>query len=448
MHHAASTSAPLAAATSVTAAAASSHGSGCACCARPAMRRAHPSATASVFASAGSVRRVTTSQSGPLMKAQVLTAASVTGDFTMSLEDLVRPRPGPGEVLIKVRAAGVCHTDLHVMKKETSFPIPAVMGHEVSGAVVELGQGVAAHSSVQLKVGQAVACPFIMPCGECDECVRGNEDLCSTFFSFNRGKGQLYDGTTRLHRPDGTPIAMYSMAAMAEYCVIPATAVYPLPAVSATNSRFVDASILGCAMFTAYGAVANVARLRSGESIAVIGVGGVGANIVQLARALGADRIVAVDVSDDKLALAQRMGATHLVNVKTAGAGALEQIRAVTGGKGVDIAFEALGRSDTFVQAIASLRDGGRAVMVGIAPGSTTAPVEITRLVRRKLQVLGSYGARARTDMPAILRLLERGQIDVAGAVSKRFSLKDAGEAYKLLDKGQIVGRAVIDMEL
>jgi S-(hydroxymethyl)glutathione dehydrogenase/alcohol dehydrogenase len=386
------------------------------------------------------------------MKAQVLTSA---GDpsFTMGLEELVRPRPGPGEVLVKVRACGVCHTDLHVMKSEVAFPLPAVMGHEISGDIVELGAGVASsYASVQLKVGQAVTGVFILPCGTCTPCVRGDEDLCATFFAYNRGHGHLYDGSTRLHRPDGTPIAMYSMAGLAEYAVLPATAVHPLPASYSTGASYVNSSIVGCAVFTAYGAVHNVACLRSGESVAVLGVGGIGANVIQLARAQNADRIIAVDVNEEKLALARQMGATHTINASAAAKGGkvdvAEELRAFTDGRGVDVAFEALGRADTFVQAIGGLRDGGRAVMVGIAPAGVTAAVDITRLVRRKLQVLGSYGARARKDLPAIMRLLERGQIRIDEAVSRRFSLAQAGEAYKLLNEGKIIGRAVIDMQL
>jgi Zn-dependent alcohol dehydrogenase len=209
---------------------------------------------------------------------------------------------------------------------------------------------------------------------------------------------------------------------------------------------FADASILGCAIFTAFGAVRNVAHMQLGESIAVLGTGGVGSNILQIARAIGGQHIIAVDVSDEKLDLARHLGATHTINALKENA--VDRIRAITGGRGVDVAFESLGRPETFVQAVNSVADGGRAVMVGIAPVGVTAPIEITRLVRRKIQILGSYGARARTDMPDILRMVERGQIDVSGGISRRFALKDAAEAYALLDGGKILGRAVIDMDL
>lgn len=272
------------------------------------------------------------------------------------------------------------------------------------------------------------------------------EDLCSTFFSLNRGKGALYDGTSRLARAsDGTAVAQYSMGGLAQYCVLPATAVYPLPAEA--GSTYAESAILGCAVFTAYGAVRNAAKQQSGESVAIIGVGGVGSNIVQIAsRAFNPAVTIAIDVSEDKLSLARSLGATHTIDATKEDVQL--RIREITAGRGVDVAYEALGRPDTFAAAVSAVRDGGRAVMVGIAPVGVTAPVDITRLVRRQIRIIGSYGAKARTDMPAILTMLQRGQIDVSRAVTRRFSLADAGEAYRLLDAGQIVGRAVIDMEM
>jgi D-arabinose 1-dehydrogenase-like Zn-dependent alcohol dehydrogenase len=154
----------------------------------------------------------------------MLAAVLDTIGATMSIEELARPRPKAGEVLVAVAACGVCHTDLHVMKGEVAFPAPCVLGHEVSGTVAELGPAVAG-----LTIGQRVACSFIMPCGTCRHCVRGREDVCEKFFAYNRLAGTLYDGTSRLARPDGSPIAMYSMGGLAQFAVVPATAVFPLP---------------------------------------------------------------------------------------------------------------------------------------------------------------------------------------------------------------------------
>src|SRR5262245_28597180 len=224
---------------------------------------------------------------------QTMTAAILdAAPGGLRLEQIPIPEPRAGEILVKVRACGVCHTDLHVMKAEVAFPMPAVMGHEISGTVAALGPGVKGPA-----VGTKVVSAFIMPCGFCVPCGAGRDDLCDSFFAMNRLKGTLYDGTTRLRRANGSPIAMYSMAGLAEYAVVPATDVFPL-----AEGLPLDASaVLGCAIFTAYGAVRHGADLRGGERIAVVATGGVGINVIQIAHAFGASQTSAVDVKDDKL---------------------------------------------------------------------------------------------------------------------------------------------------
>jgi len=363
------------------------------------------------------------------MKAAILETAP--GGF--HIEDIPIPEPAAGEVLVKVSACGVCHTDLHVMKGEVAFPTPAVMGHEISGTVAALGAGVKGPP-----VGTRVVSAFIMPCGFCPPCGMGRDDLCDNFFALNRLKGTLYDGTSRLRRLDGSPLAMYSMAGLAEYAVVPATDVFPL----AEGLPLEESSVLGCAVFTAYGAVRHGADLRGGERVAVVAVGGVGINVIQVAHAFGASQIIAVDIKDDTLEAARRLGATDVVNAITTDATA--RVRELTDGLGVDVAFEVLGLPQTFTQAFDMIRDGGRMVAVGIAPGRTTAPVEITRLVRRELRIIGSYGARTRTDMPEIIRLAAKGIFRPEAMVTQRFSLADADVAYTALARGEIVGRAIV----
>ena len=353
----------------------------------------------------------------------------------LHIEEVPVPEPLAGEVLVKVTACGVCHTDLHVIKAEVAFPTPAVLGHEISGTIVSLGPGVTGPAP-----GTRVASAFIMPCGFCAACGAGRDDLCDNFFAMNRLQGTLYDGTTRLRRADGSPVAMYSMAGLAEYAVVPATDVFPLP----PTLPLAESAVLGCAVFTAYGAVRHGADLRGGESVAVVAVGGVGLNVIQVARAFGASQIIAVDVRDEKLDVARQLGATDLVNTTTTDA--VKQVRDLTGGRGVDVAFEVLGRPETFVQAFEMIRDGGRMVAVGIAAGRTAAPVEITRLVRRELRIIGSYGARTRTDMPEVVRLAARGLFRLESMVTERFPLDKADAAYRALARGEIVGRAIVVM--
>jgi S-(hydroxymethyl)glutathione dehydrogenase/alcohol dehydrogenase len=364
-----------------------------------------------------------------MMSAAVLESAP----GALRIERIPVPEPLEGEVLVRVHACGVCHTDLHVMKAEVSFPLPAVLGHEISGTVAALGPGVRG-----IAVGTPVASAFIMPCGFCRPCGIGRDDLCDNFFGMNRLKGTLYDGTSRLRRADGAPIAMYSMAGLAEYSVVPATDVFALPA----SLPLEESSVLGCAVFTAFGAVRHAADLRGGDRVAVVATGGVGLNIIQIARAFGASQVIAIDVRDDKLELARRVGATDVINGSTTDV--VKRVRELTDGAGVDTAFEALGRPETFTQAFDIIRDGGRMVAVGIAAGRTAAPVEITRLVRRGLRIIGSFGARTRADMPEVIRLAAAGTFRPQTMVTDRFALKDADAAYQALNRGEIIGRAII----
>ncbi|KAJ7522370.1 hypothetical protein O6H91_18G008400 [Diphasiastrum complanatum] len=191
----------------------------------------------------------------------------------LTIEDMRIPRPKVGEVLLKTRACGLCHSDLHVIKKDQHFPTPVVLGHEVTGEVLEHGPSTDPATIQRLPVGAHVVGAFIMPCGGCFYCIRSQEDLCETFFKYSRGKGALYDGETRLFLANtGKPIHMYSMGGLAEYCVVPANALAVLP----SSLPYSESSIMGCAIFTAYGALKNAADMRAGETIAVIGTGGVG----------------------------------------------------------------------------------------------------------------------------------------------------------------------------
>jgi succinate semialdehyde reductase (NADPH) len=369
-----------------------------------------------------------------IISEQTMRAAVLDDPRTpLHVETILKPEPKAGEVLLRVRACGVCATDLHVIKGEVGFPTPCVLGHEVSGVVEAVGDGV-----VTCAPGDHVAGAFLMPCGFCRSCVRGRDDLCETFFGLNRVRGTLYDGTTRLYRTDDTPLAMYSMGGLAEYAVVPATAVFPVP----VGLDLEAAAVLGCAVLTAYGAVAHGAPVRPGDRVAVVAVGGVGQNIVQLARAFGAVQIIAVGRGQAKLDVAKRMGATDTVDSRATDP--VERVRELTEGDGVDVAFEALGRPGTFQPALAMVREGGTMVAVGIADGAATAAVGITHVVRRSIRLVGSYGGRTRTDMPALIRLIEAGAITVDAQISTRVPLEDAGKVYEALDRGEIVGRALV----
>ncbi|WP_405750692.1 zinc-binding dehydrogenase [Streptomyces sp. NBC_01411] len=351
------------------------------------------------------------------------------------IADLRMPRPGPGEILVRVAACGVCHTDLHIHDGSVAFPFPAVLGHEISGTVVDTGAGVD-----HLSPGQSIVGAFIMPCGSCAMCTSGREELCEPFFAHNRLNGTLYDGTTRLFDANGDPVWMYSMAGLAEYAVMPALGAAPIP----SGGHLRDSAILGCAFLTAYGALVHVGELRKSDSVVIVGAGGVGLSAVAVAKALGAGRIVAVDVADDRLGTASRLGATDTVNASTTAP--VRAVRDITGG-GARLVVEAIGQPGTFRQATEMAADGGRCVMIGIAPAGRTAEIEITRLVRRKIQVCGSFGGRPRQDLAHLGRLVADGRLDPGALISRRFPLDQADQAYRLLSEGKIVGRALIEID-
>ncbi|MFC6019925.1 zinc-binding dehydrogenase [Plantactinospora solaniradicis] len=348
------------------------------------------------------------------------------------------PVPRADEALVRVTACGVCHTDLHVIKGEVAFPRPAVLGHEISGTVVAFGEGTTDRRG--LDVGDRVVGAFIMPCTRCAACQRGRDDMCEAFFAQNRLRGTLYDGESRLAMPDGSFLAMYSMGGLAEYSVVPLAALAALP----DGLDPVSAATLGCAAFTAYGAVHRAGELRPGQSVAVVAVGGVGSGVIQVARAGGAEIVIAVDVAPEKLENAKRLGATHLVNSREVDA--VAAVREITGGRGVDIGFEALGQPATFRQAVGMLADGGRMVAIGIAAGAASAEVEITPLVRRGYTITGSFGARTRADLPEVVRGAAEGHFDTVNLVTRQYSLAEADEAYQALARGEITGRAVVVM--
>lgn len=281
-----------------------------------------------------------------------------------------------------------------------------------------------------------------MPCGRCEACAMGRDDLCAPFFDLNRLKGQLYDGTTRLRTLDGKDVWMYSMGGLAEYCVIPSTSIAKLP----EDTDPVAGAILGCAAMTAYGAVRRGADLRHGQTVAVVATGGVGSNVIQIAKAFGAKQIIGVDIADEKLAAAMELGATHTIN--STKEDVRERTLELTNGRGVDVAFEVLGRPETWNSALSTLADGGKMVPIGLGAGVQTAGVEINRTVRRSQSIVGSYGAHTRQDLPEVVRMASQGIIGYRQIVSRKFSLRNVAQGYQELKAGKIRGRAVVDMSL
>jgi NDMA-dependent alcohol dehydrogenase len=348
-----------------------------------------------------------------------------------SIETVELDPPRRGEVLVKVRAAGVCRSDLHFQKGEATIALPAVLGHEGAGTVEAVGEGV-----TMVEPGDRIILSFVPNCGHCPSCETGRPYLCD---EHARTTGKLFDNTSRLHTLAGQDLAhMGKVACFAEHAVVPEAGCIPAPA----GLDFPQMALIGCSVTTGVGAALFNAGVEPGDSVAVIGCGGVGLNVVQGARLAGATTIVAVDVKGAALDFARKFGATHTVNARTENA--VERVKALTGG-GAHWAFEAYGSGATTRLAVDMVRKRGTAVIVGIAPIGDDAVIEPVVVTRMEKTIRGCYygTARPRQDMPRIADWYGRGLLDIDGLVTRRYPLADINRAYEDLDT-DAVGRGVI----
>ncbi len=346
---------------------------------------------------------------------------------SLTVEELTLAPPRDGEVLVRVAAAGVCHSDVHLADGHLGLERqPIVLGHEGAGVVEAVGAGV--H---HVRPGDHVLFCFVPACGICGQCRAGRSNLCETAAERNR-LGVLGDGTTRLAFPDGEPVKHFlSVACFAERCVVPAAAAIPLP----EALPLWQAALIGCSVVTGIGAVRNAARVRVGESVAVIGCGGVGLQVVSGARLAGAGRIVAIDPSPEKLAMAERRGATHGV---LAGEDVVERVREICGGGGADHAIEVVGRAETIRQAFDMVKPGGTALVVGLAPSGIEISLPALDLINDKTLRGCFYGsANVAAEIPFMIEMVMDGRLDVAGAVSDFTDLEGIEPAFERLRRGE-----------
>lgn len=356
------------------------------------------------------------------MKAAVMYGANQP----LVIEDVEIDEPQTGEVLIKTGASGVCHSDLHFMEGKWMYPTPVVLGHESAGTVEKIGPGV-----TNVKVGDRCVVAFVQSCGKCDRCITGRPVLCSNSMSLNRmGRVKL----------NGQPMMQFAgMSAFAEYMLVSANACVPMP----DGVPMEVACLVGCSVMTGVGAVTNTAKIAVGSTVAVIGAGGVGLNIIQGAKLAGASRIIAVDLLENKLAAAREFGATDTVDGSKGDA--IAQVQALTGG-GVDWAFEAIGLMKTAQQAFEMARRGGTAVIVGMLPlgEELTIPNAGVSFLGEK-QIIGSYygSTRQTYDMPWLMELYRQKRLKIDELISRRYKLSEINEAYDALKNGE-VNRSVI----
>lgn len=353
-------------------------------------------------------------------------AAVYTGETPgqLQVETLRLAPPGLGEVRVQVRAAGVCGSDRHVVDGEWKVPLPAIMGHEAAGVVEAVGPGVQ-----QLAVGDHVIIAWHQACQRCQECMQGKPWACTLAKS---NDSLLPDGTTRWRTAAGKDAYPYlAVGAMSEAIVVPEFAAIKIP----QELPFDIASLIGCSVGTAFGAVVNNAQLRAGEAAVVVGAGGVGLSLISALRYAGANPIIAVDVAEAKLREAVAAGATHTL---LGGADLPAAVHDIFPG-GVDVAFEAIGRAQTMGQLPELVRPGGRAVFVGLPPEGQKVEIDGLLLAYDGKTIIGSnYGGLVPArDFPRIAGAYLSGKLPLDGLISARVSLDEVNEAFAAMRSGE-----------
>ncbi len=340
--------------------------------------------------------------------------------------------PQTGEVLVRMAAGGICHSDLHIITGHLSAPLPAVLGHEGAGIVEAVGPAV-----TSVKPGDHVIPLWRLSCGVCEYCSDGRPALCPEGMQI-RMTGRLMDGSTRF-KLEGREIKHFAgVSCFSEYSVMPEGQTLKIP-----NSFPLDlATLLGCGVITGLGAVFYCARVKPGSAVAVFGAGGIGLNIIQGAAIAGAEKIIAVDLLPNKLEFARQFGATHTVNASEENA--VEQIKALTDG-GADYAFEAVGYPEVLRQAYDAVGKRGMAVAVGVTPMTAEVSVPIMSLVFEEKTLTGSlYGsARPRIDIPKLIAFYEAGKLKLDELLSRRYPFAQINEAFEALDRGE-VARSIV----
>jgi alcohol dehydrogenase len=345
----------------------------------------------------------------------------------LTIEELQLDPPGRGEVLVRIAAAGLCHSDLSVINGDRPRPLPMALGHEAAGVIEALGEGVD-----RLQVGDHVVMVFMPSCGQCSYCREARPALCEPGAAAN-AEGTLLGGGTRLSDDSGKVRHHLGVSAFATHAVVSEQSVIRID----KDLPLEEAALFGCAVLTGVGAVLNTAQLRPGQSVAVVGLGGVGLAAVMGAKAGGATRIVAVDLSHEKLALAAEVGATHCFNAADAGSGAtfVEQHGAT------DIALEMAGSIQALEIALGLTRRGGTTVTAGLPPPDATLPLSIVRMVAEERTLKGSYigSCVPARDVPRYIALYRSGQLPVDRLLSGHLQFEQINEGFDSLAAGTTV---------
>lgn len=344
----------------------------------------------------------------------------------VKVETIEVESPAHNEIMIRLGACGVCHSDLSATNGTLTMPLPMVLGHEGAGTVVEVGEGVSGFA-----IGDPVISSFVNMCGQCRYCLSGRPNLCDVG---QKAYAALPDGSLRTRDAGGCPLhVLCACGVMAEYATLHINNAVKIK----PGMPMPQAALISCGVMTGVGAVINTAKVARGASVLVIGAGGVGLNVIQGCTIAGAGMVIAADLSDAKLELARQFGATHTINSSTED-NFVKAVKKLTGG-GADYAFECIGLGKTVDLAYRSLRKGGQAVVVGIARGEDTTPVKTATLAFEEKTLTGSYygGARPQQDFPRLIDYYRQGKLKLDELITRTYSIDEAPQAFADLAAGR-----------
>ncbi len=355
-------------------------------------------------------------------------AIFVGPELDLSVEGVTALEPSARDVIVRIEASGVCHSDLSVIDGKFPGPPPIVLGHEGAGIVEWVGPEVS-----RVRPGQQVILSLTPVCGACWHCLRQETHLCEL--------GSVVHNQKRVTRADGsTANALMGLGTFSDVVTVHEASCIPVE----TDLPSEQLALIGCGITTGLGAALNTAGVRAGNTVAVIGCGGVGMSALQGARIAGASRIIAVDPVLMKRDAALQFGATDAVDPNEADA--IEQVKALTDGRGVDYAFEAVGHPDLVRQAVGMTRRGGTTVLIGVPAYQATYELPLVPLITQDRTIKGSYygSSRATRDFPRFIKLVETGRLDLDAMITKRFSLDEVNDAMQAMRAGEVLRGVII----
>ncbi|MGB3266020.1 MAG: S-(hydroxymethyl)glutathione dehydrogenase/class III alcohol dehydrogenase [Microcoleus sp.] len=363
------------------------------------------------------------------MKVKAAVARSAGQPLTVETVDLEGPRAG--EVLVEIKATGVCHTDAYTLSgADPEGLFPAILGHEGAGIVADVGPGV-----TSVKKGDRVIPLYTPECRNCEYCLSGKTNLCQAI-RLTQGRGVMPDGTSRFSI-DGEKIYHYmGTSTFANYTVLPEIAVAKIR----DDAPFEKVCLIGCGVTTGIGAVINTAKVEPGSNVVVFGLGGVGLNVIQAARMVGANTIVGVDLNPDKREMAEKFGMTHFVNPSEVGGDLVAYLVDLTKG-GADYSFECIGNINVMRQALECCHKGwGVSVIIGVAGAGQEISTRPFQLVTGRVWKGSAFGgAKGRTDVPKIVDWYMDGKIDIDSLITQVMPIDKINEAFDLMHKGEVI---------